>query len=38
VAEMLLLPGASHAASVYGSVVVRRAENEALLEWMERYV
>ena len=38
VAEMLVLPGASHGGSVAGSVAVRRAQNEALLEWLERHV
>ena len=38
VAEMLVLPDSSHDASVHGSVATRRAQNEAFLEWMERYV
>ena len=37
-AELLVLPGASHGGSVDGSVVVRRAQNEALLDWMQRFV
>ncbi len=37
-AELLILPGASHAGSIFGSIAVRRAKNEALLEWMRRYV
>ncbi len=38
VVEMLRLPYSSHAGSIEGSPVVRRAQNEALLEWMNRYV
>ncbi|WP_211260501.1 S9 family peptidase [Amycolatopsis jejuensis] len=38
VAEMLLFPGASHEGAINGPVPVRRAQNEALLEWMVRYV
>jgi len=38
VAEMLRLPGASHTGAVRGPVPVRRAQNEALLDWMTRYV
>ncbi|UNB55321.1 S9 family peptidase [Mycolicibacterium sp. YH-1] len=38
VAELLMLPGASHVGSISGPVAVRRAQNEALVEWMTRYV
>ncbi|NJN18445.1 MAG: S9 family peptidase [Oscillochloris sp.] len=38
VAEMLRLPGGSHAASIVGDPAIRRVHNEALLEWMHRYV
>lgn len=38
VAELLMLPGASHEGSISGAVVVRRAQNEALVDWMLRYV
>ena len=38
VAEMLRLPGSSHASSIRGAPPLRRAQNEALLEWMQRYV
>ena len=36
--EMLRLPAASHAGSVYGPPKIRRAKLEALLDWMNRYV
>jgi dipeptidyl aminopeptidase/acylaminoacyl peptidase len=38
VAELLMLPGAAHADSCAGPIAVRRAQNEALLDWMVRYV
>lgn len=38
VVEMLRLPGGAHAASIRGKPPLRRAQNEALLEWMNRYV
>jgi dipeptidyl aminopeptidase/acylaminoacyl peptidase len=38
VAEMLMLPGMSHEGSISGSVLARRAQNEALAEWMQRHV
>lgn len=38
VAEMLRLPNAAHAAAIAGAPVNRRAHNEALLGWMDRYV
>ncbi|MER5197635.1 S9 family peptidase [Streptomyces sp. NPDC002755] len=38
VAEMLMLPDASHEGSVSGPVPSRRAQNEALVDWMVRYV
>jgi dipeptidyl aminopeptidase/acylaminoacyl peptidase len=37
-AEMLRFPKANHAASIVGSISVRSAHNEALLDWMNRYV
>jgi dipeptidyl aminopeptidase/acylaminoacyl peptidase len=37
-AEMLRLPGMFHAGSITGPIPVRRAQNEALLDWMKRYV
>ncbi len=37
-AEMLRFPGTSHTGSVLGPVTHRRAQNEALLDWMDRYV
>jgi len=36
--EMLRLPLSSHAGSIRGTPMQRRAQNEALLEWMDRYV
>ena len=36
--EMLCFPGASHNGSIEGPVIVRKAQNEALLEWMNRFV
>ncbi len=36
--EMLRLPASSHGGSIIGSLAVRRAQNEALLEWMNRFV
>lgn len=36
--EMLRLPNSSHASSVSGSPVIRRAQNEALLDWMKRFL
>ena len=38
VVEMLRIPGVSHVASITGSIRVQKAQNEALLEWMRRYV
>jgi dipeptidyl aminopeptidase/acylaminoacyl peptidase len=37
-AEMLRFPGTPHGGSVIGPVGHRRAQNEALLDWMNRYV
>ena len=36
--EMMRFPNASHAASIYGAIEVRKAQNEATLNWMNRYV
>ena len=36
--EMLRLPDSPHAATIGGSLPVRRAHNEALLDWMRRYI
>jgi len=38
IAEMLRLPASPHAGSIMGAPVVRKAQNEALLDWMDRYV
>jgi hypothetical protein len=35
---MMRFPNASHAASIYGAIEVRKAQNEATLDWMNRYV
>ena len=37
-AEMLRFPNTSHGGSVRGPITHRRAQNEALLDWMNRYV
>jgi dipeptidyl aminopeptidase/acylaminoacyl peptidase len=36
--EMLRLPHMPHMGSMAGSLAARRAQNEALLDWMDRYV
>lgn len=36
--EMLRLPGGSHGGAIGGKPAIRRAQNEALLEWMQKYV
>lgn len=36
--EMLRQPGGSHGASIFGAVNLRRAHNEAMLDWFSRYV
>ena len=36
--EMLRQPGGSHGASIIGKVNLRRAHNDAMLEWFGRYV
>jgi dipeptidyl aminopeptidase/acylaminoacyl peptidase len=38
VVEMLRLPASSHAGSIRGTPALRRAQNEALLDWMNQYV
>ena len=38
VVEMLRLPHMPHMASAGGPPPIRRAQNEALLDWMQRYV
>ena len=38
VAEMLRLPNSPHAGSIGGSPLIRKAQNDALLDWMNRYV
>jgi dipeptidyl aminopeptidase/acylaminoacyl peptidase len=36
--EMLRLPNAAHAGTITGAPTMRKAHNEALLDWMNRYV
>ena len=36
--EMVRLPDSFHAGSIVGAPIVRRAQNEALLDWMKRFV
>jgi dipeptidyl aminopeptidase/acylaminoacyl peptidase len=36
--EMLRLPGSSHMGSILGPPLIRRAQNEALLDWLKRYI
>ncbi len=36
--EVLVLPGGSHEGSTYGPVPLRLAHDEALVEWMQRWV
>ena len=36
--EMLRLPSSPHGGSIGGPPAIRRAQNEALLGWMNRYV
>ncbi|HZF55382.1 MAG TPA: S9 family peptidase [Polyangiaceae bacterium] len=36
--ELLYLPDSAHMASVTGPPAIQRAQNEALLEWMDRFV
>ena len=38
IVEMLRLPNSSHGASSFGPLEIRRAQNEALLDWMNRFV
>lgn len=38
IVEMLRIPGVSHVASITGPIRVQKAQNEALLDWMQRYV
>lgn len=38
VVEMLRIPNSSHTGTIMGAIPARRAQNEALLDWMNRYV
>ena len=36
--EIIRIPGMSHVASITGPINVQKAQNEALLDWMNRYI
>ncbi len=36
--EMLRLPGVPHGGAIFGPPPIRRAQNEALVEWMRRWI
>jgi dipeptidyl aminopeptidase/acylaminoacyl peptidase len=38
VVEMLRFPNSPHGGAIEGAPIVRRVQNEALLDWMNRYV
>lgn len=38
VVEMLRIPNGSHGGTIAGAIPARRAQNEALLDWMNKYV
>jgi dipeptidyl aminopeptidase/acylaminoacyl peptidase len=38
VVEMLRIPKSSHTGAIRGGIKARRAQNEALLEWMNKYL
>ena len=38
IAEMLRLPGGSHLGAIVEGVALRKAQNEGLLDWMDRYL
>ena len=38
ITEMLRFPNSSHGGATYGSLAVRKMQNAALLEWMEKWV
>jgi dipeptidyl aminopeptidase/acylaminoacyl peptidase len=38
IAEMLRLPNSSHAGTIQGAPTIRKAHNDALLGWMNKYV
>jgi len=38
VVEMVRLPASFHGGSIHGAPVVRRVQNEVLLDWMNRYI
>jgi dipeptidyl aminopeptidase/acylaminoacyl peptidase len=38
IVEMVRFPNSSHAASINGAPLIRRAQNDELLGWMKRYV
>ncbi|MCL0059042.1 S9 family peptidase [Dehalococcoidia bacterium] len=38
IVEMVRLPASPHAGSIHGPPIVRRVQNEVLLDWMNRYI
>lgn len=38
VVEMLRLPGAGHGGAIMGPPAIRRAQNDAMLEWFNKYI
>ena len=38
IVEMVRIPGVSHTASITGPIPVQKAQNEALVEWMDTYI
>ncbi len=38
ITEMIRFPGMSHVASINGPINVQKAQNEALLDWMNKYI
>ena len=38
IVEMIRIPGASHVASIAGPIPAQKAQNDALLDWMQRHV
>jgi dipeptidyl aminopeptidase/acylaminoacyl peptidase len=38
IAEMMRLPNSSHGGAIAGPIASRKAQNDALLDWMNRYV
>jgi hypothetical protein len=36
--EMLRMPDSSHGGCIFGTVPVRKAQNEAMVDWFQRYL